>query len=87
MRTTLGVALLSALLCPGLQAAAPAAAPAPSPAAVTTAAPADDDLDAVLWTQRAAEHDLVLEEIYRAAREALPAALADPTWDALPQGE
>jgi 5'-nucleotidase (lipoprotein e(P4) family) len=62
------------------------AAPAPSPPGVA-AVPADDDLNAVLWTQRAAEHDLILEEIYRAAGEKLVAALADPTWDALPQGE
>jgi 5'-nucleotidase (lipoprotein e(P4) family) len=55
---------------------------APAPAAAPV--PADDDLNAVVWTQRAVEHDLVFREIYRSAGEKLLAALADPTWDALP---
>ncbi len=49
--------------------------------------PADDALDAVLWTQRTVEHGIVFREIYRAAEGRLLVALADPTWDALPQGE
>ena len=49
--------------------------------------PADDDLNAVVWTQRAVEHDLVFREVYRAAEERLLAALADPAWDALPREE
>jgi acid phosphatase len=61
-------------------AVSPAAAPAPSPEA-------DDNLNAVLWTQRAVEHDLVVREIFRAAEEGLLRALADPEWDALPRGE
>jgi len=65
--------------------AAPAAAPTPAPGPV--AVPADDDLNAVVWTQLAVEHDLVFQEIYRAAGEKLLAALKDPAWDALPRGE
>ena len=43
---------------------------APVPPAVAVAA-ADDDLNAVLWTQRAVEHDLVLHEIYHGAEARL----------------
>ena len=67
---------------------------APAPTATTTApaprtagVPADDGLNAVVWTQRAVEHDLVFREVYRDAEERLPKALLDPTWDALPRGE
>jgi 5'-nucleotidase (lipoprotein e(P4) family) len=91
MRTkALGLALLTA---PFLAACASAPAPktataAPPPPAVTAAhVPADDELEAVLWTQRAVEHELVFEEVYRTAEEKLAAALADPNWDALPKGE
>jgi 5'-nucleotidase (lipoprotein e(P4) family) len=102
MRRTLGVALLATLLFVGLvtaQATQPAAVATPaaavatpttavatSVAAVATPA-ASDELNAVLWTQRAVEHDLVFEEVYRAAAATLPAALADPTWDAIPHEE
>lgn len=65
--------------------ASPAPAPAPSPP--VAAVPADDNLNAVLWTQRAVEHDLVFREIYHAAELKLIRALSDPTWDALPRGE
>jgi len=67
---------------PPAMASTPAATAGPR-----TAVPADDSLNAVLWTQRALEHDLVFAAIYRAAGEKLAAALADPTWDALPPGE
>jgi 5'-nucleotidase (lipoprotein e(P4) family) len=78
-----------AVASPAAPAAAAPATPAPATPAVaaTPAVPADDDLNAVLWMQRAVEHDLVFREIYRAARERLSAALADPSWDALPRGE
>lgn len=63
--------------------AAAAAMPASKPAPV----PADDNLNAVVWTQRAVEHDLVFREIYHAAEQKLLQALKDPTWDALPRPE
>ncbi len=83
--------LAVALVASGL-AVACATAPAPvstsaPPAATAATVPADDDLNALVWTQRAVEHDLVFREIYRAAGEKLLKALADPTWDALPRGE
>jgi 5'-nucleotidase (lipoprotein e(P4) family) len=91
MRTTLSFVLLTAFVLAGCAtvhppATAPAAVPAPPPAAAV-AVPPDDDLNAVLWTQRAVEHDLVFQEIYRVAEERLVTALADPTWDALPRDE
>jgi acid phosphatase len=49
--------------------------------------PADDNLNAVLWMQRSAEYRAVGETIYGAAAKQLPAALADPDWDALVPGE
>jgi 5'-nucleotidase (lipoprotein e(P4) family) len=77
--------LLGCATVPGPQ-PPPSTSRAPSLAG-PAAASADDDLDAVLWTQRAAEHDLVVEEIYQVAEEKLVKALADPTWDALPREE
>ncbi len=59
----------------------------PKPAAAVDAVPADDDLQATLWTQRAVEHDLVFREIYRNAKERLKKAIADPKWNALPLDE
>lgn len=88
----LAVALLASSLAVACATApAPTAKPSAPPAAAATPAPrvapvpADDDLNAVVWTQRAVEHDLVFREIYRSAGERLLAALADPTWDALPR--
>lgn len=50
-------------------------------------APGLEDLNAVVWMQASAEHDLVYREVFRAAGEKLLAALADPAWDALPPAE
>lgn len=44
---------------------------------------ANDNLNAVAWTQTAIEHDLIFREIYRSAGERLLKALADHSWDAL----
>ena len=57
--------------------AAPAAA-APSPGVV-----ANDNLNAVAWSQTAIEHDLIYLQTYRDAQSRLLAALHDPDWDAL----
>ncbi|GAB2572457.1 5'-nucleotidase, lipoprotein e(P4) family [Dyella jejuensis] len=46
-------------------------------------APADDNLNAVAWTQTALEHDLIYLETYRSAQSQLLAALKDNHWDAL----
>jgi len=46
--------------------------------------PANDQLDAVLWTQTSIEHELIYRQIFASATRQLDAALADPTWDALP---
>lgn len=54
------------------------------PAAVPAA---DDNLNAVLWTQTATEHDLLNRQAYRAAAFQLDRALADPDWEALAAGE
>ena len=64
---------------------AAAATPPPAPA-VPTIAP-NDNLNAVLWTQTAIEHDLIFREVYRQAGEKLLLALKDRKWDALPKGE
>ncbi|AHX15048.1 acid phosphatase [Dyella jiangningensis] len=65
------------------------AAPAPTPAAASAApkTPADDNLNAVAWSQTAIEHDLVYLQTYRDAQARLLAAKADPNWDALPKGD
>jgi 5'-nucleotidase (lipoprotein e(P4) family) len=58
------------------------AATAATPAAKTV--PADDNLNAVAWSQTALEHDLVYLETYRSAQSQLLTALKDKHWDALP---
>ncbi|GLQ86677.1 5'-nucleotidase, lipoprotein e(P4) family [Dyella flagellata] len=62
-------------------AASTAVAPAPVAA---VAVPADDNLNAVAWTQTALEHDLIYQETFRSAQSQLLAALKDKNWDALP---
>ncbi len=68
---------------------------APSrPVAVTAAAPtiappspgvaADDNLNAVAWSQTAIEHDLIYLQTYRDAKARLLAAVKDRNWNALP---
>jgi 5'-nucleotidase (lipoprotein e(P4) family) len=92
MRRTPALALLACLLLAGCASTpapkpVPTAAATPPPASAPTPVPGDDALDAVLWSQRAVEHDLVFEEVYENAEQKLLEALADPGWDALPQGE
>lgn len=92
-RSTLHVALFAAVLGLGAcrtmtpaDAAAPPAAEVPPPAAVATV-PANDNLNAVLWMQRAAEYRATCETVYHAAADRLDAALKDPQWDAIAPGE
>ena len=58
------------------------AATTPAPAVVTHVA-ADDNLNAVAWTQTAIEHDLIYLQTYRDAETRLLTALHDKQWDAL----
>ncbi len=46
--------------------------------------PANDQLDAVLWTQTSIEHELIYRQLFANATRQLDIALADPNWDALP---
>lgn len=46
--------------------------------------PANDQLDAVLWTQTSIEHELIYRQLFANATRQLDVALADPSWDALP---
>lgn len=63
------------------------ATPAPAATAPAAAAPAgtaaDDNLNAVVWSQTAIEHDLLYVQTYRDAQMQLLKALKDPRWDAL----
>lgn len=62
--------------------------PHPSTAKVASSgAAANDNLNAVAWSQTAIEHDLILREVYRIAGEKLLVALKDRQWDALPREE
>lgn len=49
--------------------------------------PADDNLNAVAWTQTALEHDLIYQETFRSAQSQLLTALKDKKWDALPSDD
>ncbi|TAK38795.1 MAG: acid phosphatase [Lysobacteraceae bacterium] len=48
---------------------------------------ADDSLNATAWYQTSLERDLITREVFRAAGVHLDAALADPSWDALPRAD
>lgn len=80
----LAVALLSA--CAGAPKTRAPHAPAAT-AAVPAGPLANDNLNAVAWTQTAIEHDLIYREVYRQAGEKLARALKDRKWDALPHDE
>ncbi|NCT66572.1 MAG: acid phosphatase [Rhodanobacteraceae bacterium] len=83
----LAAALLAACATPARK---PVAEAAPAPVAAAVVAPAaapaiaaDDNLNAVAWTQTAVEHDLVYRQAFHAAGEKLLKALKDRSWDAL----
>ncbi|MER3546662.1 MAG: acid phosphatase [Rhodanobacteraceae bacterium] len=84
MHKTLALACTAALALAGCAAQTPKT---PPPAAAAPQLAADDSLYATLWQQSALEHDLVYQEIYRAAQSRLLRALHDPHWDALPKNE
>lgn len=76
-------------------ASAPPVQPAPSSApsapasdrAARGASTANDNLNAVAWSQTAIEHDLIYLQTYRDAQSRLLAALHDKGWDALPRND
>lgn len=80
--TLLAVALLAGCAITPTQHAA-VAPPAPSAPAATPAVAANDNLNAVAWSQDAIEHDLIYLQTYRDAQSRLLAALHDRHWDAL----
>ncbi len=90
-RSPLFLALFAAALSLGACRTMPAADAGSTPAADTPVAaasvPADDNLNAVLWMQRAAEYRATCETVYHAAADRLDAALKDPDWDALVPAE
>jgi len=84
--TLLALALLAGCATTPRQpvAVAPAVPTAPTaPAAVA----ANDNLNAVAWSQTAIEHDLIYLQTYRDAQARLLAALHDRHWDALGKGD
>ncbi len=92
MSVRLPAALAALVLLAGCSAAPTktpvAVAPAaPTPIAAPATTPADDNLNAVAWSQTAIEHDLIYVQTYRDAESRLLAALADKQWDALPKGD
>ena len=78
----LAVALLTGCAGAPKQAGHPPLA-ALSPAVPATSAPADDNLNAVAWSQTAVEHDLIYLQTYRDAEARLLPAVHDAEWDAL----
>jgi 5'-nucleotidase (lipoprotein e(P4) family) len=67
-----------------------ATTPAPTAAVAAPALPgpaADDNLNAVAWSQNAIEHDFIYLQTFRHAQEKLLKAKQDPTWDALPKDD
>ena len=94
MRPVLAVSLLAAALslaaCKPTSFTAPAgqaAAVKPQAAKAEAVVPANDNLNAVLWVQRAAEYDAVSQTVYRGAADKLDAALKEANWDALVPAE
>ncbi|WP_430391720.1 5'-nucleotidase, lipoprotein e(P4) family [Dyella sp. 20L07] len=76
--------------CSANPAKAPTTAASPAPVATApapTGTPADDNLNAVAWSQTAIEHDLIYLQTYRDAQSRLLAAMADAQWDALPKDD
>lgn len=78
--TLLALALLSGC---ATTASVPPPAPTPAPATASISVPANDNLNAVVWTQTAIEHDLIYLQTFRDAQSRLLAAMKDRHWDAL----
>jgi acid phosphatase len=80
--TLLAFVLLAGCAATPTQHAALTPPAAPVPVATATVA-ANDNLNAVAWSQHAIEHDLIYLQTYRDAQSRLLAALHDRHWDAL----
>lgn len=91
MRKPILIALPLSLLLAGClsntRPASPVATVEPAAPAAAELPAADDNLNAVAWTQTAIERDLIYRQTYHAAALQLDRALADPTWEALANGE
>lgn len=93
MRTAAASLLAASLLLAACKPTPSTATVAADPARPDAAAPAasgpaaNDNLNAVLWVQRAAEYDAVTQTIYRSAADRLDRALREPNWDALVPAE
>ncbi|HEX7151913.1 MAG TPA: HAD family acid phosphatase [Thermoanaerobaculia bacterium] len=83
MRQALALLALALTAC----ATTPAATSTPSTPAAASSAPCNPGLalvNASLWVQNAAEYEATSLQTYANARRMLDAALADPTWSAMP---
>ena len=65
--------------------AQPVAVQPAQPPSARPCIPGDTILNATLWMEAAAEHDAIARQTYTVARRMLDAALADPSWTALPE--
>lgn len=85
-KISVSLVLAAALLasCAGAPNARRTAAPPPP---VPAGPVANDNLNAVVWTQTAVEHDLIYREVFRQAGEKLSQALKNPKWDALAKND
>lgn len=81
----LALALLTG--CATTPPATPVVAPATRPTPASTAVRANDNLNAVAWTQTAIEHDLIYLQTFRDAESRLLPALKNRQWDALAKGD
>ncbi|EIL99798.1 acid phosphatase [Rhodanobacter denitrificans] len=86
MRLRLSTSLLALALlagCAGAPRHPAATATLAAPATAATTVAANDNLNAVAWSQTAIEHDLIYLQTYRDAQARLLAAMKDRHWDAL----
>jgi len=83
--TLVAFALLTGCASATRQSDHPAIAAQVAPASTVTAA--DDNLNAVAWSQTAVEHDLIYLQTYRDAESRLLDALHDTNWDALSKAD
>lgn len=89
MPRLLPISLLALTLLGGCATAPPIRTPVgvKTSSAVPASVAENDNLNAVVWTQLAIEHDLIYLQTYRDAQSRLLAALHDPNWDALASGD